>query len=203
MEIYWAVSEVKRAAGWTDMTFLTIMCLIFRAFYWFNHQNEQHTSKNCVFIKWRTHSVVTFLKSVLVGLTCTDLTSISPSSFPLMIVLSVPLILSALCKAFVCQSVQYTWVPTITSPYGWGISVTTTRRSCPDRSELSIVLHCPSFQYKRPAGLSIVSPLGQPKPSDINVNLKTQVWNSCSTSKNFWRIRPNSWIWGSHGSDYE
>ena len=38
-----------------------------------------------------------------------------------------------------------------------------------------MVLRCPSFQYKRPAGLSIASPLGQPKRSDIKVNLKQEI----------------------------
>jgi hypothetical protein len=38
-----------------------------------------------------------------------------------------------------------------------------------------MVLRCPSFQYKRPAGRSIASPLGQPKRSDIKVNLKQEI----------------------------
>ena len=38
-----------------------------------------------------------------------------------------------------------------------------------------MVLRCASFQYKRPAGLSIASPLGQPKWSDIKINLKQEI----------------------------
>jgi len=38
-----------------------------------------------------------------------------------------------------------------------------------------MILRCPSFQYKRPAGLSIASPLGQTKLSDIKVNLKQEI----------------------------
>lgn len=154
---------------------LAVTCLFLDYFTRCTFRSDCVLLTSCVCIKLKHALFVTFLEPVLVDLTCTDLTSMSPSSFPLIMVLLVPLILSALCRAYVCQSVQYIWMPTMTSPYGWGTPVTTTCRSFPDRSQLSMVLRCPSFQYKRPAGLSIASPLGQPKRSDIKARLKQEI----------------------------